>query len=140
MGRGTYIVKNLCMFCSFRFYFADFATQNTFQRENQIRIFECRCFAHLYTDITMIDNQVCEEDADDDIREEFGSALEVDDIDEPLPTLSLREARDYARRLMEFVTINQEFIKRDGSSSSRDYSNDLDALIQALACVSTRDD
>ena len=74
------------------------------------------------------------EDVDDDILEEFGSALEVDDI-EPLPPLSLREARDYAGRLLEFVTINQDFIKRDGSSSTRDYSKDLDALIQALACV-----
>ncbi len=74
------------------------------------------------------------EDVDDDVLEEFGSALEVDDI-EPLLPLSLREARDYAGRLLEFVTINQDFIKRDGSSSTRDYSKDLDALIQVLACV-----
>jgi hypothetical protein len=77
--------------------------------------------------------EVCEDD-DDATREEFESSLEVDDI-EPLPPLSLREARGYATRLMEFVTINQDFIKRDGSSSTRDYSNDIDALIQALACV-----
>ena len=77
--------------------------------------------------------EVCEDD-DDATREEYRSSLEVDDI-EPLPPLSLREARGYAARLMEFVTINQDFIKRDGSSSTRDYSNDIDALIQALACV-----
>ena len=78
--------------------------------------------------------EVCEEDVDDAIPEEFGSALEVDDI-EPLPPLSLREARNYVGWFMEFVTINQDSIKRDGSSSTRDCSNDLDAPNQALACV-----
>jgi hypothetical protein len=48
--------------------------------------------------------EVCEDD-DDATREEFGSSLEVGDI-ESLPPLSLREARGYAARLMDFVTIN----------------------------------
>jgi hypothetical protein len=45
--------------------------------------------------------EVWGEDVDDVILEEFGSALEVDDI-EPSPPLSFREARDYDGRLMEF--------------------------------------
>jgi hypothetical protein len=97
-------------------------------------IFEEPPVFDMMEDVEEKDGEVCGEDVDDDILEEFGSALEVDDI-EPLPPLSLREARDYDGRLMEFVTINQDFLKRDGSSCTRDYSKDLYALIQALACV-----
>ena len=74
-----------------------------------------------------------EEVADDVLNYALGNEIEVDDI-EPLAPLSLREARVYASRMFEFVTINIDYIKRAGSST-RDYSNDLDALVQVLACV-----
>ncbi len=54
-----------------------------------------------------------------DGQDDFESEVEVDDI-EPPPPLSLREAREYANRLFEFVTINNVFIMRAGSSSSSD--------------------
>ena len=81
--------------------------------------------------------QVVENEDDDDEGEgvnDFDCDIEVDDI-EPLPPLSLSEARDYATRLLEFVTINHEHIKRAGSSSNRDYSRDIDVLNQVLMNV-----
>ncbi len=69
-----------------------------------------------------------EEVADDDLNDALGNEIEVDDI-EPLAPLSLREARVYTSRLIEFVTINIDYIKRAGSSTTRDYSHDLDALV-----------
>ena len=78
-----------------------------------------------------------EEVADGDFNDAFGNEIEVQDVDdiEPLAPLSLREARISASRLFEIVTINIDYIKRAGSSTTRDYSHDLDALVQALAFV-----
>ncbi len=81
--------------------------------------------------------QVFEIEVDNDEGEgddEFDCDVEVDDI-KPLPPLSLSEARDYATRLLEFVTITHEHIKRAGSGSNRDYSRDIDVLNQALMDV-----
>ena len=81
--------------------------------------------------------QDVENEVDNDEGEgydDFDCDVEVDDI-EPLPPLSLSEARDYAARLLEFVTINHEHIKRAGSSSNRDYSRDIDVLNQASTNV-----
>jgi hypothetical protein len=75
-----------------------------------------------------------EEVTDEDMHDALENEIEVDDI-EPLAPLSLREARVYARRLSEFVTINMDYIKRAGSSTMRDYTHDLDALVQTLACI-----
>ena len=70
----------------------------------------------------------------EDVQDDFESEVEVNDV-EPPPPLSLCEAREYANRLFEFVTISKDFIKRAGTSSSRDYPRDLDVLSQALANV-----
>jgi hypothetical protein len=81
--------------------------------------------------------QALEDEVDNDDGEgndDFDCDIEVDDI-EPLPPLSLREARDYASRLSEFITINHEHIKRGGSSANRDYTRDIDVLNQALMNV-----
>ena len=43
---------------------------------------------------------------------------------EPLPLLPLGEARICASRLLEFVVVNNEFVKKAGPSSKRDYSRD----------------
>jgi hypothetical protein len=69
-----------------------------------------------------------------DVQDDFENEAKLDDIEAP-PPLSLIVARDYANRLLEFVTINIEFIKRAGTSSSRDYLRDLDMLSQVLANV-----
>ncbi len=50
---------------------------------------------------------------------------------EPLP-LTLGEARICASRLLEFVVVNNDFVKKAGPSSKRDYPRDLDVLVQAL--------
>ena len=48
----------------------------------------------------------CEFDGEVD---EFGGEVEVDDID-PLPLLTLDEAKLYASRLHELVVVNNEFV------------------------------
>ncbi len=68
----------------------------------------------------------------EDVQDDFESEVDVNDV-EPHPPLSLREAREYASRLLELVTINNEFIKRAGTSSSRHYPRDLDVLSQVSA-------
>jgi hypothetical protein len=50
----------------------------------------------------------------------FGGDVEVDHVD-PLPTLTLDEARVYASRLHEFVVVNNKFVKKVGPSIKRDY-------------------
>ena len=52
---------------------------------------------------------------------------------EPAKPLSLAEARKYAERLLEFVSINEEHVKRAGPSNTRDYTRDTDVLVQTLA-------
>ena len=66
--------------------------------------------------------------------DEFGGEVEVDDID-PLPLLTLDEAKLYASRLHEFVVVNNEFVKKAGCSSKRDYPRDMDAIVQALGSM-----
>jgi len=81
--------------------------------------------------------QIVENEDDNDEGEgddDFECDVEVDDI-EPFSPLSLSEARYYATRLLEFVTINDDHIKQAGSSSNRDYSRDIDVLNQALMYV-----
>ncbi len=59
----------------------------------------------------------------------------MDDVD-PLPPLTLYEARLYASRLLEFVVvINNEYVKMAGPNSKHDHPHDLDALVQALRSV-----
>ncbi len=70
----------------------------------------------------------------EDVQDDFESEVEVDDV-EPPPPLYIRDAREYANRLFEFGTINNEFIKRAGTSTRRDYPRDLDMLSQVLANV-----
>ncbi len=72
----------------------------------------------------------CDEIGDD----EFGGEVEVDDI-EPLPLLTLDEAKLYASRLHEFVVVNNEFVKKAGCSSKRDYPRVMDAIVQALGSM-----
>ena len=79
------------------------------------------------------DDVVSEEN--DDILDAFGGDVEVDNV-EPLPILTLNEARLYASRLHEFVVVNNEFVKKAGPSIKRDSSRDLDVLIQALGSMS----
>ena len=64
----------------------------------------------------------------------FDGDVEVNDV-EPLPPLTLGEARICASRLLEFVVVNNDFVKKAGPSSKRDYSRDLDVLVQALGSM-----
>ena len=63
---------------------------------------------------------------------EMSNDIDVDEI-EPPPPMSLKEAREAAHRLLEFVTINKDHVKRAGPSNKRDYVHDVDVLSQALA-------
>ncbi len=54
--------------------------------------------------------------------------VEVNDV-EPLPQLTLGEAMICASRLLEFVVVNNDFVKKAGPSSKRDYPRDLDVLV-----------
>ena len=47
--------------------------------------------------------------------------------------MSMKEAKEVAQRLLEFVTINKDHIKRAGPNNKRDYPHDVDVLSQALA-------
>ncbi len=51
---------------------------------------------------------------------------------EPLPPLTQGEARICASRLLEFAIVNNDFVKKAGPSSKRNYPRDLDVLVQAL--------
>ena len=65
----------------------------------------------------------------------FDGDVEVNDV-EPLPPLTLGEARICASRLLlEFVVVNNDFVKKAGPSSKRDYPRDLDVLVQALGSM-----
>ena len=78
------------------------------------------------------------EEVEDDVdeQEDFVSDAEVDDEVEALPPLYLREARDCCTRLLEFVTINHHFVKREGPRNNHhDYIRDLDAISQALESI-----
>jgi hypothetical protein len=84
--------------------------------------------------LVMDASRIVVEEVEDDVdeQEDFASDLEVDEV-EALPPLSLREARDYCNRLLEFVTINHHFVKREGPRNNHhDYIRDLDAISQAL--------
>ena len=56
--------------------------------------------------------------------------MEVDDI-EPLPLLTLDEAKLYASRLHEFMVVDNEFVNK-ARCSKRDYPRDVDAMVQVL--------
>ena len=73
-----------------------------------------------------------EEAACDEGVIELEDGVDVDDV-EPAKPLSLAEARKYAERLLEFVSINEEHVKRAGPSNTRDYTRDTDVLVQTLA-------
>ncbi len=64
----------------------------------------------------------------------FDGDVEVNDI-EPLPLLTLGEARICASRLLEIVVVYNEFVKKAGPSSKRDYPSDLDVLVQVLGSM-----
>ncbi len=54
---------------------------------------------------------------------------------EPLPPLTLGKAKICASRLLEFVVVDNDFVKKAGPSSKRDYPRDLDVLVQALGSM-----
>jgi len=66
---------------------------------------------------TEVDNVESEAD-NDDILAAFGGDVEVNNVD-PLPTLTLDEARVHASRLLEFVVANNEFVKKVGPKLER---------------------
>ena len=72
-----------------------------------------------------------EDTGQDDGMIELDNDVDVDDI-EPMNPLTISEARTYAERLHEFVSINEEHIKRAGPSNKRDYPLDMDVLLNAL--------
>ena len=73
------------------------------------------------------------EDSECDINA-FDGDVEVNDI-KPLPLLTLGEARICASRLLEFMVVNNKFVKKAGPSSKRDYPRDLYVLVQVLGSM-----
>ena len=75
-----------------------------------------------------------EEDETDEAMIDIRQDVDVDDV-EPLPPLTLAQAKEYAERMFEFVSLNREQVQIAGCTDQRDFLRDADALRDAIGSM-----
>ena len=85
-------------------------------------------------DVVMMDVEMTPDPAESARMIDLENDIDVDDV-EPMPLLTLQEAKQYMERIYEFVVVNKDQVQEAGCSNFHDLMRDAGALNEAISCM-----